>query len=337
MNLHEWLPRPSRAALRHAVRMTVAAVAALELTALLHLPDGYWAVITTMLIMQGSLGATLGAAVDRILATVAGAALGVIGAVLGARLPFLQPFLLVLVTVPLAILAMQRPSFRVAPVTAAIVLLIGGVEHDTLQLAFQRLLEISIGCVIGVVTAHFVMPGRARTIIQESTAATLRALGAAANAHLTRSGEAAIEAFNGTVRQQIIRIGTASTEEAREHAVHLAAGVSSVALLRTLRRLRSDVAILARVMAHEKAATDVMPEIGAVLQAQFDAAADFLERQDAAPSLAPLDAVITAAPENSILQFALLALRRDLAELNDRVAEYIGMASPGDATLQSIQ
>jgi uncharacterized membrane protein YccC len=53
------LPQPR--VLRHATRMTVAAVLAFAAAWAFALPQGYWAVISAVVVMQSSLGGTLGA------------------------------------------------------------------------------------------------------------------------------------------------------------------------------------------------------------------------------------------------------------------------------------
>jgi hypothetical protein len=84
--------------------------------------------------------------------------------------------------------------------------------------------------------------------------------------------------------------------------------------------LQDDVMILARLMAMETDGPD-RAELGAMVKAQFDAAASCLQQGAEAPNLAPLDAVIAAEAEGSTLQFALITLRRDLADLHERLDE----------------
>jgi hypothetical protein len=43
----------------------------------------------------------------------------------------------------------------------------------------------------------------------------------------------------------------------------------------------------------------------------------------AAPALATLDGVIATVPPDSVLGFSLVTLRRDLADLNERLAEQV--------------
>ncbi len=56
---------PVQAELRQTVRVTVAVAAAYAIYKLLDLQQGYWAVFTVLIVMQGSIGSTLGAAIDR--------------------------------------------------------------------------------------------------------------------------------------------------------------------------------------------------------------------------------------------------------------------------------
>src|SRR5260221_8833138 len=70
------VPLPTRPVWRQAVRMTVAALLAYLGTVWLGLAEGYWAVITCLVIVQSTLGGTLNAAVSRITGTVAGGVLG---------------------------------------------------------------------------------------------------------------------------------------------------------------------------------------------------------------------------------------------------------------------
>jgi uncharacterized membrane protein YccC len=314
---------PPSAALRHAIRITVAAVLASELTWLLRLPQGYWAVITTLIVVQASIGGTLGASVDRVVATMAGACAGAIAAVLQSVLQLPQALMLILACAPMAMLAYQRPSFRLAPVTAAMILMMGGSEESALRAAFDRVLEIALGCVIGILTAQFIFPSRARPLILESTASLLEAYGKLAHANLTGLTEAETEPLREQSRQSLLRIVAVSAEENRERAVHLTDAPDTAPLIRTLRRLRSDVAILGRVMAVSGAHESEHLELGHLLKAHFDQLATFMRGNGPAPDLAALDANIGEQPETGTLHFALVTLRRDLADLDERLSEHL--------------
>ena len=59
--------------LRLALRTTLAGLATFALAEALRLPQGYWAVLTSVIIMQGSVGGSLKAGVDRLVGSFAGA------------------------------------------------------------------------------------------------------------------------------------------------------------------------------------------------------------------------------------------------------------------------
>jgi uncharacterized membrane protein YccC len=53
--------------LRLALRTTLAGLITFALAELLNLPQGYWAVLTSVIIMQGSVGGSLKAGIDRLI------------------------------------------------------------------------------------------------------------------------------------------------------------------------------------------------------------------------------------------------------------------------------
>ena len=65
-----------QAELKLALRVTIAGTLAFAITRAFDLPQGYWAAITAVVVMQASLGASLKAAIERFSGTVAGALYG---------------------------------------------------------------------------------------------------------------------------------------------------------------------------------------------------------------------------------------------------------------------
>ena len=143
------------------VRALAAAVLSLIIAEALALPQSYWAVITALIIVQGSLGGTLTAGLDRLLGTLAGAALGATAALAREFWDAPQVLLLLLAVAPVAPLAAIRPSFRVAPVTAAIVLLASPGNASPIASAMHRVIEIALGTIVGIVVSILSSP-RAR-------------------------------------------------------------------------------------------------------------------------------------------------------------------------------
>ena len=141
-----WLGR-HRIELRLGLRITVAGLLAFALAHLLELKQGYWAVLTAVIVVQANVGGSLKAASDRLIGTLAGGAYGVVIVTLIPQEDTLwRGAGLALALLPLAIAAAFRPGLRVAPVTAIIVLL--GVNSQTagaLPSVIDRVIEIGAG------------------------------------------------------------------------------------------------------------------------------------------------------------------------------------------------
>jgi uncharacterized membrane protein YccC len=58
--------------LRHSARTAVAAMASIVVARLFGLPETYWAAVTTMIVIQSELGATLGVSVRQLIGTALG-------------------------------------------------------------------------------------------------------------------------------------------------------------------------------------------------------------------------------------------------------------------------
>jgi uncharacterized membrane protein YccC len=134
----------------HALRTAAAAVVSLLVARLARLPETYWAAVTTMVVMQSSLGAALQISTDRIIGTALGALMAAVVAtyfapnleVYGASI-----FLLGLVC---AITRSSRAAYRLGGVAFTIVLLISHTEPPW-RVAFHRFAEVSIGIAVALV------------------------------------------------------------------------------------------------------------------------------------------------------------------------------------------
>lgn len=133
-----------RPKLVHAWRMTAAALATFALAVALGPPQGFWAVVTALIVTQGNVGGSLKAAGERF-------AESVFGAVYGGAVAFVIPHgdvlgravALVVAVAPLSVLAAASAGFRVAPITAIIVLLgIAGATLGPLEFAIERIVEV---------------------------------------------------------------------------------------------------------------------------------------------------------------------------------------------------
>jgi uncharacterized membrane protein YccC len=336
-----------RSELRLVARAVTAAALSLLVGDALALPQSYWAVITALIVVQGSLGGTLTAGLDRLVGTLAGAALGVAAAVAGNAWSANHVLLLVLTVAPLALLAAVRPSFRVAPITAAIVLLANPGGGSPVASALHRVGEIALGTIIGIVVSLVVFPSRARRICFERSAETLTLLGRLSMLHL-RAPDAgktmAIERLNEQVRAALTKVATAAKEAEREHVARITGEPVPARLVRTLRRLRSDIAFVGRATAADDldwtGLGPLLGETASACGAAFDGlSASVLTGKPVPPldALDTLDAAIAklrtaiddaAGPVPragaSALPFVMETLRRDLGDLADGLAAVSG-------------
>src|SRR5712671_6145510 len=173
--------RSRKAQLGLAVRVTVAAFGALAIATAFNLMLPLWAVLTSLIVTQMSVGRSLKATRDYMLGTIGGAIYGGAIAVLiphsgeGSLLA-----LLVLAVTPLAFIAALNPSLNAATVTAVIVLLVPSMSHaDPLGSALDRVMEVSVGAFTGLLVSFLVLPSRAVSQIRVSAAMLLELLAAA--------------------------------------------------------------------------------------------------------------------------------------------------------------
>src|SRR5260370_880696 len=173
--------RSRKAQLALALRVTVAAAAAYALATALHLMLPLWAVLTSLIVTQMSVGRSLKATRDYMLGTVGGAIYGGAIAVLiphSGGIGLLS--LLVLAVAPLAFIAAINPSLNAAIVTAVIVLLIPEMRHaNPLDSVIDRVMEVTVGAVTGLLVSFLVLPSRAHSQIRVNAARLLDLIAAA--------------------------------------------------------------------------------------------------------------------------------------------------------------
>jgi uncharacterized membrane protein YccC len=250
----------SPGAWRDALRMALAATAALALAQAAQLPEGYWAVLSALIVTRPSRGATLRASAARLVGTLVGAGLGVLAA--AGRLWHLPELaLLGAALLPLGLLVAWRPDYRTAPVAAAIVLSAGLAGGSPLHAAGLRVIEILLGALTALAVSWGLFPGKSAEQIERAAARLLGrlhalALLAGAPAGAERRGKL-LEACRADLRALTLLAQSAGWEPAaRERAEALARGVA---------RVHADVALLLRVAADRRAAPALLPLLG-VLQ-----------------------------------------------------------------------
>src|SRR5262245_17490699 len=155
---------------------------------------------------------------------------------------------------PLTLMAAVRPSFRVAPITAVIVLLsTTGVQLGPVHYALDRVLEITVGCVVGLAVSVLVVPDRAQGLLADAAAEVILALRGLADllfADLTQPTDAvAVGATHSQLNQTLTRVESLVDEVKRERAHRLSDTPDAEPFARTLRRLRHDFTAISRAVA----------------------------------------------------------------------------------------
>src|SRR5580704_18422414 len=246
-----WL-RPRKVELGLGLRVTVAAMGALVIALALGLKLPLWAVLTSIIVTQMSVGRSLKATRDYLVGTLG-------GAIYGGAIAVLVPHsgeatllvVLVLAVAPLAFLAAINPSLNTATVTAIIVLLLPAMNHgNPLDSAIDRVLEVAVGALTGLAVSFLVLPSRAHSQIRASAARVLELMASALNellSGLTRSlDNDTLHALQDGIGTAIAALNALGVEAERERAARLSSGPDTGPLLRTILRLRHDIVIIGR-------------------------------------------------------------------------------------------
>jgi uncharacterized membrane protein YccC len=252
-----WLRlRDRRPQLRLALRVTLAALISFLLAQFLTVPlAGLWAVLTSVVVTQMSVGSSVKAAVEYGVGTLGGAIFaGAVATLVPHNSEATLLLVLALAVAPMALLASLNAPFRVAPFTAVLVVLGSTATHiGPIGSAAYRVLEVALGGLTGLAVSLLVLPARAHTLVIEAAAAMLDLLARSLPqlfAGLTRDLDAVeIAQIQADIATAYGRIETSAGEARREQMTYLAAEPDPGPLLRALRRLRHDFIMIGRAAA----------------------------------------------------------------------------------------
>ena len=253
-------PALRRPHLALALRVTVAAIAALVAAQALGLPLPLWAVLTAVIVTQMSVGRSLKATGDYLVGTLGGAIYGGAVAVLIPHQGELSLLAVLVVAIaPLALLAAGRPNMNVVPITAIIILLLPELTHaHPLASAIDRVLEVAVGAVIGLLVSFLVLPSSAHRQMRQGAARILDLMAQALVALIDGLGSGLdideLHRLQDGIGQGLIDLNTIGGEAERERRAHLSSDADTGPLRRTLLRLRHDLVIVGR------AASTPLPE-----------------------------------------------------------------------------
>ncbi len=280
-----------------------------------------------------------------------------LGALVGGLAAWLRPHtplglgLAIGLSVSITVLAAAlRPTLKVAPVTAVIMLVSPNLGMNPLESGLLRVIEIAFGSVIGVLTTLFVFPARSTTLVAEKAGEVLEQAAGIADhyAEDVQSSEARPDRYleHTRLRAALAEVDSAMTDAARERSSRLSDHHIAEALPRTLWRVRNDCVAAGRALAPLPPQVQALigPGAGAMLHAQsafmrecgqaltaertvnrtgriealqtFEGAVETLRRSHLTHDL-DFDVV----GHVFALAFALESLHRNLGDLADRIDE----------------
>ena len=333
-----------RLEIRHGIRIAAAGLASYSIASALHLPQGYWAVFTSVLVVQGSLGGSWKAAMDRLLGTLMGAAYGaVIASVIPHNDPVALGVALAAALIPLSLLAAFNPAYRVAPITAVILLLGStGATEGPIRAAMLRTIEVALGGFCGLLVSLYLFPARAHALLGEAAAVVLRHLSdlfsLLLGALIDPASPDIITAKQDAARSALTNLENVTSEAVRERRNRLAEDINPEPVARTLRRVRNDLILIGRVAADPQPLY-LNPQLTQAMQGLSAAGGEYLHalgqafaRREPPPASAGFqDAMqqVLAQLQHSnseekliTLRFALQQLQSNLDDLSQRAQEF---------------
>jgi len=237
---------------RLGLRITLAGLLGYFLCRLFGLSQTYQGVLTAVIVMQGGVGSSLKAVVERVVGSLCGALWAIAAVTALQSLHSVHTVvMIVLVLVPMALLAAFKPSFRAAPATAVILMLSPAAINGPLIPGIQRIEGIGLGGLAAFIVALLVLPvriqeafaetaGRVSGKMSELAAILIRAVN-------VQGDTAAIQRLHDEIRKSINQAELAADEVLREKTTHLSEGPDPLPMCRALRRIRNDLAMIGRV------------------------------------------------------------------------------------------
>lgn len=351
-----WLRR--RLEIRHGLRIAAGGLVSYAAAHALGLPQAYWAVFTAILVVQGSVGSSWKASTDRFVGTLFGAGYGAaVTSVVPHDNAFTLGIALAISLLPLSLLAAFNPAFRVAPITATILLLgTTGATEGPIRAALLRTLEVALGGLFGMAVSLFLFPARAHMLLGRAAQKALQRMSELFPDLVAAISEAArpenLIAKHDRVRAALTELETLVTEAARERRSHLTEDIDPEPIARTLRRIRHDLVLIGRIVSSPAvecppaALESCLRQFGAVGAEFLGAIGGAFAARRSPPPQADFEGAIEqllaaleqVEPRERIvaLRFCLQQLRQNLLDLHQRAAEFATAQSPGTIAPQPV-
>ncbi|MGP0017058.1 MAG: FUSC family protein [Candidatus Sulfotelmatobacter sp.] len=163
--------------LKQGIKTGLAGTITYAIYAGFHLPQGYWAVFTALVVTQVTLGASWKPALYRTIGSTSGAlAAMLLFMVLGPGTVRVGVMLFVLASL-FGALTVRHPSFSAAGFTAAIVLVLGRIEGTPFHIGWLRVLYTLLGSFVAFVVGALIWPVHARVGLRYKIASILDGAG----------------------------------------------------------------------------------------------------------------------------------------------------------------
>jgi uncharacterized membrane protein YccC len=333
-------------------RLTVASLLAFAVSRWAGLTQGYPAVITAIIVTQGSLGASVRTMIDRFVGSLGGAVWGV--AVLTAFYHDTSARLgltLAVTLAPLSLLVAMKPAYRPALITAAILIFAPAAESGPLTPAIHRMFGIALGSAVALAVTLLIRRTRAHGTLLDASGQVLIKMGVLFE-FVMRPSDAGrnpdeFQKLHDEIRAQLVVVETAAEAATQERTTHLAGTPDSRPFCRTIRRIYHDLAMIGRATADPiinppVLLVDSTSALSAAITDFLHATGDAIRQNKNVPSLDRVNAALAkkiAAIEGSRkagytrtlatddvsrmfgLEFALDQLQRNLADLAEQASD----------------
>jgi len=191
----------------HGFKTGLAAILAYAVTTVFNLEFGYWAVISTVIVMQVYVADSVEMCLYRLSGTL-------IGAVLGTGVMMAIPHTPVWIGAALfvtigicAFLTRYKTRYRMAAITVVIIILTGAADPETLMFGVSRVVEIGLGIICAFGVSVLVFPKRKADVLKNRLASQAndcrilaRTLVKAFNRQQQHVDDAPIESLENQVR-----------------------------------------------------------------------------------------------------------------------------------------
>jgi uncharacterized membrane protein YccC len=235
-----------------AFRLTAAALLALWLSHRLNVALPLWSVLTALVVTQISLGRSWKATLDYFAGTLVGVFWGACVAVLVPHTTEASLLLVLLLSLaPLAYAAALYPWLSVGPITAAIVVLLPEMLHNSpIDSATERVSEVLLGGLAGLFVSFVLVPWSAfqhtRELASQSLERMAKAIPGLIAGFEHGLDDAEAHRLQDGIGHQLSQLASVVAEAERERPLRMAADPLTGPLFRTLLRLRHDLVILGR-------------------------------------------------------------------------------------------